>query len=169
MTGKQFIETRLLRGVTIREENAVAALEVMSRFAVHPKWLLYLPPTMSPTETSALPDLLEHPAEAFDYYQRQGVARVVCEEKHMGSRVVVVLGRDEAAIQRRLGLVGEDIGKCYTPAPGATSSPMGPWKRPSWPACATPWPRPASGRSSTPTGCASTPSCCRGRPRPRSW
>ncbi|WP_460502131.1 AAA family ATPase, partial [Hymenobacter agri] len=114
VTGKQFIETRLMRGVTIREDNAVAALEVMSRFALHPKWLLYLPPTMSPTETSALPDLLEHPAEAFAYYQRLGVERVVCEEKHMGSRVVVVLGRDEAAIQRRLGLVGEGIGKVYT-------------------------------------------------------
>ncbi|GAB3588776.1 polynucleotide kinase-phosphatase [Hymenobacter daeguensis] len=114
VTGKQFIETRLMRGVTIREDNAVAALEVMSRFALHPKWLLYLPPTMSPTETSALPDLLEHPAEAFDYYKRLGVERLVCEEKHMGSRVVVVLGRDEAAIQRRLGLVGEGIGKVYT-------------------------------------------------------
>ncbi|WP_310395237.1 polynucleotide kinase-phosphatase [Hymenobacter sp.] len=114
VTGKQFIETRLMRGVTIREDNAVAALEVMSRFALHPKWLLYLPPTMSPTETSALPDLLEYPAEAFAYYQRLGVERVVCEEKHMGSCVVVVLGRDEAAIQRRLGLVGEGIGKCYT-------------------------------------------------------
>lgn len=114
VTGKQLINTRLLNTVTIREENAVAALEVMSRFALNPKWLLYLPPTMSPTETSELPDLLEHPAEAFAYYQRQGVARVVCEEKHMGSRVVVVLGRDEAAIQRRLGIVGEGIGKCYT-------------------------------------------------------
>ncbi len=114
VTGKQFIETRLLRGVTIREENAVAALEVMSRFALHPKWLLYLPPTMSPTETSALPDLLEHPAEALAYYQQLGVERVVCEEKHMGSRVVVVLGQNEEAIRRRLGLVGEGIGKCYT-------------------------------------------------------
>jgi polynucleotide kinase-phosphatase len=100
--------------VTVREENAVAALEVMSRFALHPKWLLYLPPTMSPTETSELPDLLEHPAEAFAYYHKLGVERVVCEEKHMGSRVVVVLGKDEAAIQRRLGLTGEGIGKCYT-------------------------------------------------------
>ena len=114
VTGKQFIETRLLRGVTVREENAAAALEVMSRFALPPQWLLYLPPTMSPTETSALPDLLEHPAEAFAYYQRQGVGRVVCEEKHMGSRVVVVLGKDEAAIQRRLGLTNAGLGKCYT-------------------------------------------------------
>ena len=114
VTGKQLINTRLLNTVTIREENAVAALEVMSRFALNPKWLLYLPPTMSPTETSELPDLLEHPAEAFAYYQRQGVGRVVCEEKHMGSRVVLVLGQSEAAIQRRLGVVGEGVGKCYT-------------------------------------------------------
>ena len=112
--GKQIIRPRLLPSVTIREENAVAALEVMSRFALNPKWLLYLPPTMSPTETSPLPDLLEHPAEAFDYYQRQGVERVVCEEKHMGSRVVVVLARDEAAARRRFGVVGEGPGKCYT-------------------------------------------------------
>ena len=69
---------------------------------------------MSPTETSELPDLLEHPAEALAYYKQLGVERVVCEEKHMGSRVVVVLGKDEEAIRRRLGLVGEGIGKCYT-------------------------------------------------------
>ncbi|TYZ06635.1 polynucleotide kinase-phosphatase [Hymenobacter lutimineralis] len=114
VTGKQIIKTRLLPSVTIREENAVAALEVMSRFALNPKWLLYLPPTMSPSETSALPDLLEHPAEAFDYFRRQGLERVVCEEKHMGSRVVVVLARDEDAARRRFGVVGEGPGKVYT-------------------------------------------------------
>ncbi|MBX0289387.1 polynucleotide kinase-phosphatase [Hymenobacter sp. HSC-4F20] len=114
VTGKQLIKTRLLPSVTIREENAAAALEVMSRFALNPKWLLYLPPTMSPSETSALPDLLEHPAEAFDYFRRQGQERVVCEEKHMGSRVVVVLARSEDAARRRFGVVGEGPGKCYT-------------------------------------------------------
>nr|WP_262489956.1 polynucleotide kinase-phosphatase [Hymenobacter sp. AT01-02] len=114
VTGKQIIKTRLLPSVTIREENAAAALEVMSRFALNPKWLLYLPPTMSPSETSALPDLLEHPAEAFDYFRRQGQERVVCEEKHMGSRVVIVLARDEEAARRRFGVVGEGPGRCYT-------------------------------------------------------
>ncbi|WBO86345.1 polynucleotide kinase-phosphatase [Hymenobacter yonginensis] len=112
--GKQIIKTRLLPSVTIREENAAAALEVMSRFALNPKWLLYLPPTMSPSETSVLPDLLEHPAEAFDYFRRQGLERVVCEEKHMGSRVVVVLARSEDAARRRFGVVGEGPGKVYT-------------------------------------------------------
>src|SRR5262249_39237156 len=83
--GKRILTTRLHKTVTIREENAMAALEVMSRFAADPKWLIYLPPTMSPTETTQEAGLLEHPAEAFAYYRQQGVPRVVCEEKHMGS------------------------------------------------------------------------------------
>jgi len=45
--GKRFITTRLHSNVTIPEENAMAALEVMSRFAAHPKWLIYLPPHVS--------------------------------------------------------------------------------------------------------------------------
>jgi len=49
----------------VREENSVAALEAMSRFAANPRWLVYLPPTMSPPETSRRPGLLEHPDEAF--------------------------------------------------------------------------------------------------------
>jgi polynucleotide kinase-phosphatase len=114
VAGKRIVSTRLHRTVTIREENGTAALEVMSRFAVNPKWLVYLPPTMSPTETSRRPDLLEHPAEAFAYFRHQGVARVVCEEKHMGSRAVVVVCRDEGAARRRFGVTGEGIGIVYT-------------------------------------------------------
>jgi protein phosphatase len=114
VAGKRFIATRLHRTVTIREENAIAALEVMSRFAANPRWLIYLPPTMSPCETSKEPGLLEHPAEAFDYYRQEGVAQVICEEKHMGSRVVVMVCRDEDAAQRRFGVVGEGSGICYT-------------------------------------------------------
>ena len=67
--GKRVIETGHHGRVTVREENAAAALEVMSRFAVDPRWLLYLPPTMSPSPTSGRPDLLEHPAEAFAAYR----------------------------------------------------------------------------------------------------
>jgi len=112
--GKRIVTTRLHHNVTVREENALAALEVMSRFAANPKWLIYLPPTMSPTETTSQPGLLEHPAEAFGYFRREGVPRVVCEEKHMGSRAVVIVCRDEDAARRRFGVVGEGIGICYT-------------------------------------------------------
>ena len=112
--GKRLISTRLHRDVTIREENAIAALEVMSRFAVDPKWLIYLPPTMSPSETSREPGLLEHPAEAFAYYRHHGVPRVVCQEKHMGSRAVVIVCRDEAAARQRFGVTCGSLGICYT-------------------------------------------------------
>lgn len=112
--GKRIVETALHGRVTVREENALAALEAMSRFAANPKWLIYLPPTMSPAETSHEPGTLEHPAEAFAYYREQGVHQVVCEQKHMGSRAVVIVCRDEAAAQRRFGVIGEGIGICYT-------------------------------------------------------
>ena len=112
--GKRMISTRLQRNITIRAENAIAALEVMSRFAANPKWLIYLPPTMSPAATSKEPGLLEHPAEAFNYYQQQGVSTVVCEEKHMGSRAVVIVCRDESAAKRRFGIFNNSIGICYT-------------------------------------------------------
>jgi protein phosphatase len=114
VTGKRIVSTRLHGNVTIREENSIAALEVMSRFAANPKWLIYLPPTMSPSETSHAPGLLEHPAEAFAYFRHAGVPRVVCEEKHMGSRAVVIICRDEDAARKAFGVTGEGIGICYT-------------------------------------------------------
>ncbi|QEH34514.1 Bis(5'-nucleosyl)-tetraphosphatase PrpE [asymmetrical] [Aquisphaera giovannonii] len=108
--GKRIISTRLRGNVTIREENAAAALEVMSRFAADPRWLIYLPPTMSPCETSRAEGLLEHPAEAFAYYRAEGVPRVICEEKHMGSRAVVVACKDEAAAAERFGVATGELG-----------------------------------------------------------
>lgn len=112
--GKRRVETRLQGLVTIGLENATAALEVMSRFAADPKWLIYLPPTMSPCETSPLPGFLEHPAEAFAYFRDQGISRVVCEEKHMGSRAVVVIGRDADAARARFGVTAGESGIVYT-------------------------------------------------------
>jgi len=112
--GKRIIETRLHGNLIVREENAIAALEVMSRFATNPKWLVYLPPTMSPSETSERQGLLEHPAEAFDYFRKSHVEKVVCEQKHMGSRAVVIVCRDRDAALRRFGVTQDEIGVCYT-------------------------------------------------------
>jgi protein phosphatase len=112
--GKRIVSTRLRGNVTVREANAAAGLEVMGRFAADPKWLIYLPPTMSPCETSSEPGLLEHPAEAFAYYRRQGAPQVVCEEKHMGSRAVVVVCRDERAARERFGAAEGEVGLAFT-------------------------------------------------------
>jgi protein phosphatase len=112
--GRRLVETRLQGKVTIREENASAALEVMSRFAADPKWLIYLPPTMSPSETSKQPELLEHPEETFAYYRTEGTTHVICEEKHMGSRAVVIVCKHEDAARARFGVLGQGSGIVYT-------------------------------------------------------
>ncbi|MBQ0933441.1 polynucleotide kinase-phosphatase [Ideonella alba] len=112
--GKRYITTEVYGTVQVREENAAAALEVMSRFAADPRWLIYLPPTMSPAETSAEPALLEHPAEALAYYRKNGVAQVICEEKHMGSRAVLIVCRGPEVALRRFGVQDEGIGIVHT-------------------------------------------------------
>ncbi len=104
--GRHQLTTSLMGPVTIRDDQAAAALEVMSRFAVDPRWLPYLPPTMAPAPTSTREGYLEHPAEAFTAYAQAGVGTVVAEEKHMGSRAVVLVGRDADALRRRFGLGG---------------------------------------------------------------
>ncbi|BAU12907.1 metallophosphoesterase [Leptolyngbya sp. NIES-3755] len=114
VTGKRIISPKLHRPITIRPENAIAALEVMSRFAVDPKWLIYLPPTMSPVETSKEPGFLEHPTEALAYYRNQGIAQVICEEKHMGSRAIVIVCRSSKSAQKRFGVTDGRFGICYT-------------------------------------------------------
>jgi protein phosphatase len=112
--GKRIISTRLRQNITIRQENATAALEVMSRFAADPKWLIYLPPTMSPCETSSDEAYLEYPAQAFDYYRSSGVTRVVCEEKHMGSRAIVIVCQDEGVARSRFGVENDGSGVVIT-------------------------------------------------------
>lgn len=112
--GRRTIETRLTGKVLIAEGNAAAALETISRFAAHPRWLIYLPPTMSPVETSKAEGYLERPEEAFDYYASRGIGTVVCQVKHMGSRAVLVVCRTPEAAAQRFGAVSGEIGAIVT-------------------------------------------------------
>jgi len=113
--GKRVVETSLAGRVTVAEENAAGALEVMSRFATDPRRLLYLPPTMSPCATAPEgSDLLEHPEQAFAQYASDGVDRVVCEEKHMGSRAVVLVCRTPEAAAARFALPAGGTGVVHT-------------------------------------------------------
>lgn len=117
--GKRVVETALAGRVTVAEENAAGALEVMSRFATDPRWLLYLPPTMAPCATvpagdPLAGDHLEHPAQAFAQYAADDVEQVVCEEKHMGSRAVVLVCRDAAAAAARFGMPDGRTGVVHT-------------------------------------------------------
>jgi protein phosphatase len=114
VTGKRILTTRYGHSITVREENAAAALEVMVRFAIDPRWLIYLPPTMSPSETSQAEGFLEHPAEALEFYRKAGVTTVLAQEKHMGSRAVMVIARDADVARRRFGVTTGEQGHIYT-------------------------------------------------------
>ena len=106
VTGRRVLETGYGR-VTIEAENAAAALEVMGRFAVDPRWLRWLPPTMAPSSTSDAEGYLEHPAAALADYAKAGVTEVVCQEKHMGSRAVQLACRTPSAALDAFGLAGD--------------------------------------------------------------
>jgi polynucleotide kinase-phosphatase len=97
VTGRRWIDTGYGR-VAVPAENAAAALEVMGRFAVAPTSLLWLPPTMAPASTSHMEGYLEHPDSVFADFRAAGVDRVVCEEKHMGSRAVALARRDGTGV-----------------------------------------------------------------------
>ncbi len=112
--GKHHVETALAGRVLIEAERSSAALEVMSRFAVDPRWLVHLPPTMAPAASSGRDDYLEHPNEVFAYFRKAGVDEVVVQEKHMGSRAVLVVARDVDAALSRFGIGNAEAGVIVT-------------------------------------------------------
>jgi protein phosphatase len=114
VSGRRWIDTELMGRIVVAEENASAALEAMSRFALAPQWLAYLPPTMSPSETSGRDGWLERPEEAFAHFRAAGVDEVVCEEKHMGSRAVIALCRTADAAKARFCVANDDTGAIWT-------------------------------------------------------
>ncbi len=102
--GRRHVETTTMGRLAIDEERNAAALELTSRFTVDPRWLIHLPPTMAPVATATDGPQLERPAEAFDYFQRQDSGTVVCQEKHMGSRALAIIGRSPEALEKRFGI-----------------------------------------------------------------
>lgn len=98
--GGRRIDTRWFGRVSLSAAQAAGALEVIGRWSIDPAVLLHLPPTMSPVDSATHPAYLEHPAEALSYYRAQGVEAVIGEQKHMGSRALVLLARDGAAFGR---------------------------------------------------------------------
>ena len=115
--GKRIVTTRYQAQIIVPAANAAAALEVMSRFAIDPRWLIYLPPTMSPCETAGDGAYLERPEEAFAYFRHNEIDEVICQRKHMGSRAVVVVCRNAETARRRFGAMEETAqypGRCFT-------------------------------------------------------
>lgn len=106
------VDTKLLTSVRVSPDAGAAAARVLSRYTVDPRWLIYLPPGMCAVQSSVADTPLEHPDTALEYYRLQGIRKVIVEEKHAGSRSIVVVCRDEAAGAERFGIAG--FGCAYT-------------------------------------------------------
>ncbi|WP_139891622.1 polynucleotide kinase-phosphatase [Bacillus sp. D386] len=99
--------------VKLYKEHVKAAIDTVSHFTIPIEKLLYIPPTMSPTpKPSQLPDYLEHPREAIDYYRSHGIERMIAEKKHMGSRAILLLFKDQPSALHYVGY--ETLGVIYT-------------------------------------------------------
>lgn len=101
--GRQTHHTQLAGRILTTGEQNSAVFETLGRFGVDPRWLIYLPPTMSPCRTSKEEGYLEHPNEAMEDYARLGQQKIVAQLKHMGSRAVVIVLKDGEVACRRFG------------------------------------------------------------------
>nr|WP_263326332.1 polynucleotide kinase-phosphatase [Neobacillus sp. Marseille-Q6967] len=99
--------------IRIYQDGVKSAIDELSHYTLPLEEIVYLPPTMSPTpKPSSLDGFLEHPLEAFQYYQANGVETMIVEKKHMGSRGIILLFRDEETANQYIGR--ETLGFIYT-------------------------------------------------------
>lgn len=105
--------TDSLGEVKIPQELVKPAIDAVSHYTIPIEQLVYIPPTMSPTpKPSGLPEYLEHPKEAIDYYRSNGITTLIAEKKHMGSRGILFLFKDKVAAAKHTGI--ESLGCIYT-------------------------------------------------------
>lgn len=92
-------------------KSTISTLELMSRYTIDKEKIIYIPPTMSPVDTSN-ESYLEHISSAFEYFKERGIDQVVCESKHMGSRGILVVTRDSVTSEKLFNTT--DTVWCYT-------------------------------------------------------
>ncbi|MEH7505696.1 polynucleotide kinase [Neobacillus drentensis] len=99
--------------IAIYADGTKSALDDLSHYTLPLEEIAYLPPTMSPTpKPSSLEGYLEHPIDAFEYYQANGVDTMVVEKKHMGSRGILFLFKNKQVAIEYIGR--ETLGSIYT-------------------------------------------------------
>lgn len=97
------ISTELFPKIEFQERQWASTLDAFSHHTIDPRWLMYLPSGLCSIQSQRADGLIEHPQSALDYYNNERVPHVVAELKHMGSRAIVVVCRDEEAGRRRFG------------------------------------------------------------------
>lgn len=107
--GSRIVKTGLIPKISVEEDSAEAALEIMGRFCLDPASLIYLPPE---TPSCGKPGS-EGLSAAFKYYAKRGAGELVCAEKRGGARAVIIAARDPDA-GRRFNLTEKKDGIIYT-------------------------------------------------------
>lgn len=95
------------------QNNVKAALDKVSHYTIPMEELIYIPPTMSPTpKSSSIEGYLEHPIDAYHYYIDNGIEQMVVEKKHMGSRGILLLYKNQETAEKYIGK--KSLGTIYT-------------------------------------------------------
>lgn len=98
------VETEAFGAVPVSKETIIPSIDLVSHHTIPLEELVYIPPTMSPTpKPAAEAGYLEHPDEAIAYYREHGITRLIAEKKHMGSRAILLVFKDEDAAEQTIG------------------------------------------------------------------
>ena len=110
----QPISTRLVSQIRLAESQQDFALRAFSKVNIDRRWLIYLPSAISSRQACKKTGELERPEDALGYFRDERIDKAIVEEKHMGSRGIVVVCRSHKAALERFGVSGETPGCVYT-------------------------------------------------------
>lgn len=108
------IVTGMFPSIKLAPSQATFAAKAFSKMNIDPRWLMYLPSAISSLQGKDRADEMEHPEDAVTYFRDEQVGKVIVEEKHMGSRGIVVLCRTHKTAIERFGISGQIPGCAYT-------------------------------------------------------
>lgn len=111
LAGDRTIHTLAAGEVFIPGAQAAAALEMMSSFAVDPRWIIHLPASTPVAPASAPGDGVR---AALAYCRATGVTRMDAQRLRSGTRVVLIVCRDADVARRRFRVAEGETGSVYT-------------------------------------------------------
>lgn len=118
----KMVETEVMGNLPVPLTEYMTAVDVVNQIPIHPKRLIYQPPTMCFPVTSEQEGFLEHPSDIFAYYKKVGVQSVICEQKHMGGRVTLLVCKQTQVAKKRFALPDGQRSSClYRVKPDASA------------------------------------------------
>jgi hypothetical protein len=112
--GEKPIKTGLVERVQVASSQREHASRMFGRMNIDPRWLIYLPAAVASVQEESSSGELERPEGALNYYCGEQIKKVVVEQKHMGSRGIVILCQSSKAALGRFGIDADVPGIAYT-------------------------------------------------------